>query len=408
MRVTFICCPFKTSFGSYASSLKVAIEQQTGNSVQWIGSNCGCGDPIEKNRQFQIPQEQCGYFELPIFADTVSKIAWKRSLKSAARSVFLPMRGKRYAAMSQDAEVVHFQQILNAYGSQVVFTWLQQPSSASRIVTVHELDADQLQFPKRNAIYNLADAIIVHCEEMRQHLIRLGVRPEKVHTVLYGVHLPASAAFSSKAAAEPAEKSGIVFYGGHKLMSGKGLETLFKAMSILKREMPASVPLLKIHGHYGTDTPQEALQLATQYEIADRVVWLNQIPEEQAFSLYQQSLLCVLPYTGSFAGYAASLACACRLPVVCTRKAGLPDHLGETAVWIDESSPEQLAARISELLNDEPRRRWVGEQLFKRAETLMHWDVIAGQTLKIYQASAHEKAGQDLQYENEVSPRAVG
>ena len=387
MRVTFICCPFKTSFGSYTDSLKAAIEKKTGDTVQWVGSNCGCGDPIEKGRQFQIPKSQCDYFELPICTDTVSKTAWKRPLKSITRSVFLPIRGKRYASLSKNAEVVHFQQILNAYGSKVVFTWLQQPSDASRIVTVHELDADQLQAPKSNEIYNLADGIIVHCEEMKQHLIRLGVREEKIHVLLHGVSLPAS---------QPANaREGIVFYGGHKLMSGKGLETLFKAMSIIQRKMTARAPLLKIHGHYGTDIPQEALQLAARHEVADRIVWLNQIPDEDVVRLYQHSLLCALPYTGSFAGFAASTAAACRLPVVCTRKAGLPDHLGETAVWIDENNPEQLAERMIELINNEPCRRRLGDQLFERAQALLQWDVIADQTLGLYEDLSREKTNQD-------------
>ena len=107
------------------------------------------------------------------------------------------------------------------------------------------------------------------------------------------------------------------------------------------------------------------------------------------------------------AGFAASLAAACRLPVVCTRKAGLPDHLGETAVWIEENSPEQLAERISELLNDEPCRRHLGDQLFKRAEALLQWDVIADQTLEIYERSMLEKTGQDAQPSAEVTARAV-
>jgi len=388
MRMTIICCPFKTSFGSYASSLKAAIEKKTGDTVQWVGSNCGCGDPIEVSRQFQIPRAQCDYFEMPIFADTVSKKAWKRPLKSAALNVLLPVRGKRYASMSKNAEVVHFQQILNAYGSKVVFTWLQQPSNASRIVTVHELDADQLRFPGKNAVYNLADGIIVHCEEMRQHLIRLGVQQEKIHIVLHGTNLPAPLPENSR--------EGIVFYGGHKLMSGKGIETLFKAMSIIQGKMAANTPLLKIHGHYGTATPQEALQLAEQHGVADKIAWLNQLPEEETVRLYQRSLLCVLPYTGSFAGFAASLAAACQLPIVCTRKAGLPDHLGDTAVWVDENSPEHLAERIIELLDNEPCRRQLGNQLLKRAETFLRWDVIADQTLKIYEESMHKKIGEDL------------
>jgi glycosyltransferase involved in cell wall biosynthesis len=301
--------------------------------------------------------------------------------------------------MSKDAEVVHFQQILNAYGSQVVFSWLQQPSNASRIVTVHELDTDQLKFPKSNDTYNLADGVIVHCEEMKQHLIRLGVQPEKLHVVLHGTSIPAPLPETSK--------EGIVFYGGHKLMSGKGIDTLFKAWSIIQQTMAARTPLLKIHGHYGTTIPAEALQLAAQHGVADKVVWLNQLTEEEAVRLYQHSLLCVLPYTGSFGGFAASLAAACQLPIVCTRKAGLPDHLGETGVWIDENSPEQLAARVIELSNNEPCRRQLGNQLLKRAETFLQWDVIAEQTLKIYEDSLHKKTGQDFTESHAVTTRAV-
>ena len=399
MQITFICCPFKTSYGSYASSLKTAMEQKTGNTVQWVGSNCGCGDPIEKSRQFQIPKDQCSYFELPICGDVVSPNACKNQVKSIVRSVFLPVRGKRYARLSTNAEVVHFQQILNAYGSQVVFTWLQQPSNASRIVTVHELDADQLRRPENNQIYNLADGIIVHCEEMRQHLIRLGVQPEKIHVVCYGTNLLAAMPESSR--------EGMVFYGGHKLMSGKGIEALFQALSILRRKMAQNMPLLKIHGHYGMTVPQEALQLAAHHGVADKIVWLNQISNEETVRLYQQSLLCVLPYTGSFAGYAASLAAACQLPIVCTRKAGLPDHLGETGVWVDENSPEQLAERMLELLQSEPRRRQLGQQLLQRAEACLRWDVIAEQTLKIYEASIQKKMGQELEPSDAVTARAV-
>jgi len=138
------------------------------------------------------------------------------------------------------------------------------------------------------------------------------------------------------------------------------------------------------------------LQLAAQHGVADKVVWLNQLPEEEALRLYQHSLLCVLPYTGSFGGFAASLAAACQLPIVCTRKAGLPDHLGDTAVWVDENSPEHLAERIIELLDNEPCRRQLGNQLLKRAETFLRWDVIADQTLKIYEESMHKKIGEDL------------
>jgi len=384
MRITLICCPFKTSFGSYGSSLKAAFEKKTGNTVQWVASNCGCGTPMAVSRQFLMPKQQYDYFEMPIPGDFVSNKAWKRRLRAAARTVLLYFRAKRYASSSKNAEVVHFQQTLNAYGAKAVFHWLKQLSNATRIVTVHELDPDQLEFPERNKTYNLADGIIVHCDEMRQHLVRLNVQEEKIHVVLNGTNMPTSLPDN--------QREGIVFYGGHFLMHGKGVDALFKAMSLIHQQMGANAPTLNIHGHYGPAEVEEAIRLARENGVANKIVWLDELSDQDMVALYQRSLVCVLPYTGSFAGLPASLAAACQLPVVCTRKAGLPDHLGESGVWVDENNYEQLAERIMELLSNDRLRQEVGARLLKRAQEHLCWEVIAERTLKIYEDSMRKKA----------------
>jgi glycosyltransferase involved in cell wall biosynthesis len=386
MKVSLICCPFKTSFGSYAHALKSALERKTGEKVQWVGTNCGCGDPVEVNRDFEA--KECDYFEFPILVDFRSNSAWKRKLRGAARGVLVSRKAKKYAELSQGAEVVHFQQILNAYGSKGVFSWLGQPSHAKRIVTVHELDADQIEFPETNLTYNRADAVIAHCEEMRQQLIKLGVLPEKVHVVLHGTDL---------LSLDPNQKrEGLVFYGGHKLMSGKGIESLFQAMAIIQKQLGDSTPKLTIHGHYGPVTPEAGKKLAAENGIESLIIWANQISDDQIMSLYARSQVCVLPYTGSFAGQPASFAAASALPVVCTRKAGLPDHLGETAIYVDanpdgqvsDGKSRQLADRILELLQSQTLRERTGTLLRARAEQLLGWDTIADQTLEIYRCAA--------------------
>jgi len=374
MQVSMICCPFQTSFGSYGSSLKAALEKTIGRPVQWVASNCGCGDPIEVNRQYQA--KDCDYFEMPVLGDYRSPQAWKRRVRGAARTVMFSARARRFASLSRGAEVVHFQQVLNAYGSKVVFSWLKQPSKAVRIVTVHELDADQLESKETNRTYNRADGIIVHCDEMKQQLVRLNVQPEKIHVVFHGTCIP-----------EPVpdvRRVGIVFYGGHKLMSSKGIETLMQAMAIIQRRLAPRVSTLTIHGHYGTTTPPAAVELAAKHGVADRIVWLNQIPDEDVVRLYQRSQVCALPYTGSFAGGAAALAAACGLPVVCTLKAGLPDHLGESGIWVPENDAAQLADRIVELLSNDELRSRVADRSLRRAQGVLRWDVIAEQTLRIY------------------------
>jgi glycosyltransferase involved in cell wall biosynthesis len=337
---------------------------------------------MESGRQFQT--KDCDYFNMPLPTGFRSNSAWKRRVRGTTRSMMLYLRARKYSAMLDRPDVVHFQQVLNGYGSKALFSWLKLPSSAARVVTVHELDADQLEFPETNLTYNRADAIIVHCAEMKEQLIRLGVQPEKIHTILHGTTVPTATAENSR--------DGILFYGGHKIKSGKGIDTVFKAMSIIRKQRPENVPVLRIHGHYGSETPADAARLAADNGIADHVVWLNQIPEDELVPLYQRSLLCVLPFTGSFAGMAASIAAACQLPVICTRKAGLPDHLGDAGIWVDENNPEQLAAKMIELLDSQTLRQQVGARLLKRAQEHLDWNVVAAQTLVVYEEAKARKS----------------
>jgi glycosyltransferase involved in cell wall biosynthesis len=188
------------------------------------------------------------------------------------------------------------------------------------------------------------------------------------------------------------QRSGITFYAGHKPMTGKGMQTLFPAMSILQERMAAKAPALKIHGHYGDNTPKEAEELACHSGLGGHIVWLNQISMEEMALQYQRALLCVLPYTGSFAGLPAAMAAANQVPVICTKKAGLPDHLADCAVWVDERNPVQLAERIMELLESDQRRRELGDRLLRRAQDFLSWDVIADRTLNVYQEAARRKA----------------
>ena len=163
-------------------------------------------------------------------------------------------------------------------------------------------------------------------------------------------------------------------------------------MSILHQRMGARAPVLKIHGHYGENIPEEAEELASHSGLGGHIVWLNQISMEEIARQYQRALVCVLPYTGSFAGLPAAMAAANQLPVICTKKAGLPDHLADCAVWVDEGNPEQLADRIMELLQSDERRRELADKLRTRAESFLSWDVIAERTLNVYEESAKRKA----------------
>ena len=321
MNIKILSCWFATSFGDYAHALRGALERRLGVEVGVIATNCGCGDPVEVGRQFQ--DHRCDFFEFPHISYFKSTSPAKYWLRTKAQQLMHRERAKRFLKRSGDADVLHFQQILNAFGSQALFNWLAMPSNAARIVTVHELDPAQLDFPENNLKYNKADRIIVHANEMKASLVSLGVDSELIDVVEHGVEIrpvPNGA------------REGIVFYGGHKIHSGKGVDTLFNAMALVKKRLGPNAPVLKIHGHYGTATPEYGLNSATKAGVADDIRWLNQISLEETISEYQKSLLCVLPYTGSFAGFPAVNAMAMELQLSEHAKLAYP------IFWVTQAS----------------------------------------------------------------------
>ena len=225
MKISIIGCPFRTSYGYYVELLRTALER-SGSPTQWIGSNCGCQDPIELARDFQT--KNMDYFELPNEVGPWSVLVYspesaRRIVKEPFRSASMHYRVSRYMSLAAGADVIHLQQTLNAFGSNVAFRLLRRPSNAARVLTVHELDPEQTANPELNSTYNIADAIIVHDTLMKEKLASQGVSKDLIHVVCHGTDIGEF---------EEGVRDGIVFYGGHNLNKGKGLSVLLKAYKI--------------------------------------------------------------------------------------------------------------------------------------------------------------------------------
>jgi glycosyltransferase involved in cell wall biosynthesis len=383
MKVSIIGCPFQTTYGAYISSLRSALERRIGAPVQWVGSNCGCGDPL---RRFQV--RDCDYFEMRDSIAGYSITGYspnpvKRALRVGVRAASNTLRAKRYVDLASGADVMHLQQILAAYGSDVAFRFLRRPSDSARVITLHELDAEQVDRPERNRTYNLADGLIVHDSAIKEKLVSWGVAPELARVVCQGTDLEEG---------ESVARDGIVFYGGHHLDEGKGISVLLNAYRRLRDRWTAPpAPRLRIHGHYGPTPPAEALEAAKRLGVANDVEWLNDLPMNEIAPLYRRSQVCVLPYKRSFAGLPVGVAAANRLPIIATRTAGIPDHIGDLGLWIGGDDPAELAERIEQILRDGAMAQDYGARLRAHAERRLGWDAVARDTLEVYQ-SARERA----------------
>jgi glycosyltransferase involved in cell wall biosynthesis len=335
---------------------------------------------MEINRKFV--DKRFDFVEFPNVPYWKMSTRTKQFVMDGLRQITYHERARRYLKLTGDADVMHFQQILNAFGSLALFKWLSFRSDAARVVTVHELDPYQQAHPEVSAGYAKADGIIVHTEEMRDKLVSLGADRERIDVLCHGVNV--------RPVVE-GPRSGIMFWGGHKLNSSKGLATLFTALSILKQKLGSATPKLTIHGHYGSQTPEDATQSAREAGVANDVRWLNEISFDDAVGEYQSALLCVLPFTGSFAGYPATLAMASATPVIGTRQAGLPEHLGDTGIWVRENDPSDLASAILRLLEDDGERRRIGDEARARAERELSWEAIARKTVSSYERATRFK-----------------
>jgi glycosyltransferase involved in cell wall biosynthesis len=162
-------------------------------------------------------------------------------------------------------------------------------------------------------------------------------------------------------------------------------------MALLKTRLGAKAPKLKVHGYFSQEDLAAVKALAAQAGLENDTTWHMQIPMPEVFRLYRSSLLCVLPFMGSIAGLAASTAAAVGTPVIATKNAGIPEHLGDNGIWIDNDNAEQIAVQIEKLLGSAELRRDLSARLRQRAEQHLSWDIVADKTLAVYERALRRK-----------------
>jgi D-inositol-3-phosphate glycosyltransferase len=126
-------------------------------------------------------------------------------------------------------------------------------------------------------------------------------------------------------------------------------------------------------------------ELARELGVQDQVEFLGSRRQSELPTYYGAADVVVMPsYSESF-GMVALEAMACARPVVASRVGGLKYLVrdGETGYHVREGKPEELAARLAELLSDEAKLNAMGQLARKEAEQYS-WEKTANEILKIY------------------------
>jgi D-inositol-3-phosphate glycosyltransferase len=192
-----------------------------------------------------------------------------------------------------------------------------------------------------------------------------------------------------------AENERVILFTG-RLERLKGVETAIRALPLLpagagpRRLLVAGADSSNgLHEAGGFVSERARLEaLTVELGVADEVTFLGAIQHQELPLYYSLADVCAVPsYSESF-GLVALEAQACGTPVIASRVGGLAHVVvdGQTGFTIRAHDPAAYAARLGELLGDEPLRTRMGSSAVEHARRYT-WDATASRLLEVYSAT---------------------
>jgi spore coat protein SA len=181
------------------------------------------------------------------------------------------------------------------------------------------------------------------------------------------------------------EDEPTVLFAG-KLREAKGVHILLQAMHRVWEARPQAGLVLVGGTEYGQgrimrETPFLAQLRRELLQAPGKVVLTGFIPPEAMARAYLLGDVFVGPsQVEEGLGLVFLEAAAAGLPVIATRRGGIPEAVkeGETGLLLDKpDDADELAAKIIDLLNDAPRRQRLGQQGRERVLAQFSWEKIA-------------------------------
>ena len=188
---------------------------------------------------------------------------------------------------------------------------------------------------------------------------RLGAEPSRIRTVYNGVDPACFPAVDG----EPAVPT-ISWVG--RIDPIKDLETLLRAFSLVRRELPAA--RLRLFGSApqgGEAYLQRCQALAAELDIAGTATFEGRVADIR--DAYQAGSIVVLCSVSEGFPYSLIEAMTCGRACVATDVGGVTEALADTGLIVPPRSPERLARACLTLLRDDRMRRRLGSAARARA-----------------------------------------
>jgi glycogen synthase len=315
------------------------------------------------------------------------------------------------AAIPTNADLVH----CHTWYSMLGGLWIKILYGIPLVVTTHSLEPlrpwkeEQLgrgyqlsSWIERTAI-QAADAVIAVSSETRREILDCyDLDPSKVRVICNGVDTdvfcPSEAAPVLRKYGINEERPYLLFVG--RITRQKGVVHLVRALSHVSQ----GIQTVLCAGEPDTDEIGLEMERAVRQlqESRPDVHWIREmLPIPDLVRFYSGASLFVCPSIYEPFGIINLEAMATGCPVVASRVGGIPEAVadGETGLLVqfdglgppsyEPKDPSRfshdLAMTINRLLDDEVRRKQMGQAGIRRVEEKFSWKVIARETFRLYE-----------------------
>lgn len=213
---------------------------------------------------------------------------------------------------------------------------------------------------REEAIYEQADAITVPSTVAARSFAQMGVRPDKVHVLPYGVRLESF----QPTGEPPPDEFAVLFAGAVGLR--KGVPYLLEAFAALRHPHKR----LRVVGAI-----QEDLRSVLPRLPAEHVEFLGSLPQAELASLMSRSHVLVLPSIEEGLALVQAQAMACGCPVVCSTNTGGEDLFTNNVEGfiVPIRDPAALRDRMQRLADDPDLQRSMRNAALQRVRSIGGW-----------------------------------
>jgi glycosyltransferase involved in cell wall biosynthesis len=231
---------------------------------------------------------------------------------------------------------------------------------------------------------NFASTILSVSEDLKLHIVNLGISENKVHVVPNGVDIEKFKSVGKEHARNllnlPQNKNIVLFVGA--LRKIKGVDYLIEAA---KNFVNPDTELYMVGRDDGLKKSLE--KKARELKISNYIKYTGPVNHEEIPLWISASDILVLPSLSEGRPNVVLEALSCEVPVVATDVGGIPELMvnGDTGYLVPAKDPAALSDKINKLLNDESRRVKMGhfgrKSIIQRGLT---WEAHAKKTVDIY------------------------